>query len=69
MTHEDFKNWRNKMGPTQQQAADVLGLSKATIENYDKGVRREDGRPVVIPRVVALACAAIEHKLAPFGGL
>ncbi len=69
MTHEDFKNWRKKMGLTQQQAADVLGLSKATIENYDKGVRREDGRPVVIPRVVALACAAIEHKLEPFGGL
>ena len=63
MTHEDFKNWRKKMGLTQQQAADVLGLSKATIENYDKG------RPVVIPRVVALACAAIEHKLEPFGGL
>jgi len=69
MTPRDFKNWRKQMGFTQQQAAEALGLSKATIENYDKGVRREDGRPVIIPRVVALACAAIANNIEPFGGL
>lgn len=55
------------MNFTQKQAADELGLSKATVENYDKGSRREDGRQVVIPRTVALACAALKHHLAPWG--
>lgn len=67
MTPEQFKNWRKEMGFTQKQAADELGLSKATVENYDKGLRREDGRQVTIPRTVALACAALKHHLAPCG--
>ena len=65
MTPEDFKNWRKDMGFSQTQAAEKLGFSKATIENYDKGTRREDGREVVIPQTVALACAALSHGLKP----
>ncbi|EJF91666.1 helix-turn-helix domain-containing protein [Bartonella tamiae] len=67
MKPEDFKHWRKQMGFTQAKAADVLGLSKATIENYDKGVRREDGREVIIPLTVALSCTAIAHNLKPWG--
>ncbi len=67
MTPEQFKHWRKGMNFTQKQAADELGLSKATVENYDKGSRREDGRQVIIPRTVALACAALKHNLTPWG--
>jgi len=68
MKPEDFKQWRKKMNFTQQQAADALGLSKPTIENYDKGVRGS-GDAFQIPHVVALACAALWHKIEPWGGI
>lgn len=66
MLPEQFKQWRKEMKFTQAQAADALGLSKATIENYDKGIRREDGREVIIPIIVAFACNALLHKLKPY---
>lgn len=66
MTPQEFKNWRKEMGFSQTQAAEKLGLSKATIENYDKGTRREDGREVVIPQTVALACSALYKGLKPW---
>lgn len=67
MTPKDFKDWREQMGLSQKAAADALGISKPTVENYDRGTRREDGRPVVIPRTVALACAALYHNIEPWG--
>ncbi len=66
MTPEDFKAWRSVMGLSQAKAAEVLGVSKPTIENYERGFRREDARPVVIPLSIALACAAIYHKIGPW---
>jgi len=65
MTPKQFKTWRKKMGLTQAQAAKVLGLSKPTVENYDKGVRG-NGEAFEIPHVVALACAALWHKIEPW---
>jgi len=67
MNKENFKTWRKKMGFTQQQAADALGLFRNTITNYERGARAEDGRAVIIPRTVALACAAVEAGLKPVG--
>lgn len=66
MTPDDFKAWRNRMDFTQQQAADALGLSRDTIANYERGSRREDNRLVEIPRVVALACAAVIAGAKPY---
>ena len=68
MTPNDFKAWREAMGFTQAKAADALGISKPTVENYERGSRREDGRTVVIPLVVALACSALFHRIRPYGG-
>jgi transcriptional regulator with XRE-family HTH domain len=56
MTPEKFKSWRESLGLSQQAAADALGLSKGSIELYERGSRRDDGRPVVIPKTVQLAC-------------
>jgi len=41
--------------------------SRVTIELYERGARREDNRPVVIPRTVALACAALSNGLEAYG--
>ncbi|MET4636133.1 helix-turn-helix domain-containing protein [Kaistia defluvii] len=67
MTPEQFKSWRDEMGMTQSQAADALGVARGTILNYESGSRRDDGRPVAIPKTVALACAALRAGLAPIG--
>lgn len=67
MTSDDFKAWRKEMGFSQAKASDALGLSKPTIENYERGVRRDTGAPVEIPLSVALACAALFHRLEPWG--
>jgi DNA-binding XRE family transcriptional regulator len=66
MTNEGFKTWRMMMDLTQARAAEMLGLSKPTIENYERGTRRDTGEPVAIPPHVALACAALYHKIAPW---
>lgn len=63
MTNEGFKAWRKAMELTQADAAEVLGVSKPTIENYERGTRRDTGDPVVIPLHVALACAATFHRI------
>jgi len=65
MTPQQFKTWRKKMGLTQAQAAKALDLSKPTIENYDKGIRG-NGEAFEIPHIVALACAALWHKIEPW---
>lgn len=66
MTADDFKAWREHMGLSQVKAAEALGISKSSVENYERGARPEDGRPVVIPRTVALACAALAFGLPPW---
>jgi len=68
MTPEQFKAWRDQEGFTQDEAADVLGISKGSVRNYELGSRREDGRAVTIPKTVALACAAVSAGLQPAGG-
>jgi hypothetical protein len=64
MTPQEFRQWRLAMGfTTQQQAADALDISKSAVELYETGRRRDTGQPVVIPRVVALACAALRAAM------
>jgi len=65
MDNEQFKAWRKKMGYTQQQAADALGLYRLTIINYERGTRPENNLEVKIPRSIDLACAAIAAGLKP----
>jgi transcriptional regulator with XRE-family HTH domain len=63
MTGDQFKRWRENKGLSQQGAADALGLSKSSIELYERGSRRAEERPVVIPRTVELACAALARGI------
>ena len=59
MTPIEFKEWRTTLGLSQTQAADALGISRGSVENYESGRRREDSRPVEIPLTVSLACDAV----------
>lgn len=68
MTTDDFKAWRKAMALSQRAAAEALGLSEATIQNYERGYRITDQGRVEIPHPVALACTALYHRLGPWGG-
>ncbi len=65
MTSDDFKVWRERLGLSQQQAAEALGISKGTVVNYESGSRRDDDRPVTVPKSIELACAALTFGIAP----
>lgn len=66
MTPAEFTTWRESLRLSQRAAAAALGLHYNTIAIYESGER--NGKPVTIPKTVALACAAIYHRLDPIGG-
>lgn len=68
MTPQDFTRTRKHLGLSQQAMADALGISKSSIELYERGTRRDDGRPVEIPKTVRLALAALCHGVTDFNG-
>jgi transcriptional regulator with XRE-family HTH domain len=55
---EDMRAWRRRLGLTQTQAGTALGLTLRAIQHYEGGSRS-------IPRVVELACWALEHGAEP----
>lgn len=67
MAPEQFRAWRKALGLKQRDAAERLGLKKRMIQYYEKGKR--DGKPVVIPKTVRLACAALARGVADYDGL
>lgn len=58
MTAQEFNDWIEKRGISGREAARQLGLSKGTVVRY-----RATGAPLV----VALACAALDADLSPWG--
>ncbi|WP_152048886.1 helix-turn-helix domain-containing protein [Aureimonas psammosilenae] len=66
MDSEQFRFWRKSLGYTQAEAAEALGLKKPTITLYERGSRHGDGRPVVIPKSIEIACGAMwERRFLP----
>ena len=62
MTGTELKALRRRLGLSQEQLADRLGMGRSQIGNYERGTRWGSGRPaVVIPKVVELALAKIEE--------
>ena len=68
MTPGDFKIWRKAIGLTQADAAKELGLSKPTIEMYEAGTPLDDECSAIIPKTVALACAALYYRVEQWSG-
>jgi uncharacterized protein (TIGR02391 family) len=64
MSPQEFKSWRSRLSLTQHEAAELLGISAGTIELYERGTRRDDGRPVTVPKHIELACSALSWALA-----
>lgn len=65
MTASDLIRWRQTLGWSARRAAKEIGVSYAMYRWYEAGIR--DGKPVEIPRPVALACSALLHHLPPYG--
>ncbi|MFP5513331.1 MAG: XRE family transcriptional regulator [Alphaproteobacteria bacterium] len=67
MTPNDLREWMAAMGfKSQAKAAEALGVSAETFGNWLAGKRR-DGKPAAIDERTALACAALYHRLEPWG--
>lgn len=59
----DFKLWRKDLGLTQKEAASELGLAVLTVQQYERGFRHDNNRPVEIPERVSDACNAIAQRI------
>ena len=46
-SESNFRLWRRRMGYTQEQAGQCLGLSKSQVANYDAGKDRGTGKRTV----------------------
>ena len=57
-----MREFRNKLGWSQQKLATELGMSVSRIVDYERGAARGTGRPVAIPKVVELACEMLLVK-------
>ena len=57
MTPATFHAWRKRLSFTQAEAAASLGMGLRMVQKYEAGAP--------IPRVVALACAAIAMGAPP----
>ncbi len=66
MSADAFKAWRRKLGLSQKEAAKALGLKLRIIQYYEKGQR--DGKAIVIPRSVRLACQALMTGILDYDG-
>jgi len=66
MNSKQFKRWRKSLNLKQHDTAEMLGLKKRMIQYYEKGDR--EGRKVVIPKAIRLACYAITVGVQDFDG-
>ncbi len=67
MTPEQFRHWRRFKGYSLLGAAEALDISSGAVQSYEAGARRE-GRRVIIPRTVELACAALALGIERYAG-
>ena len=61
MTPDQFREWRLNLGLSQAAAARALGLSRSSVIDYERGFKRGTDRAAPIPRIVELACQALER--------
>ena len=67
MEPNEFGAWRRKLGLTQQEVAERLGVSRGTVIDYERG-RWRSGGEAKIPKAVELACQALEWGATAYGG-
>lgn len=64
-TNKAFRKWRRRMDYTQMEAAKILELAQSTVKGYDCGKRWNPHGPVLVPKVVLLACKCVELNQTP----
>jgi len=60
-----LKSWRARMGWTQTQAAEAMGVTKPTYQSWELEKRWRDGKHMEPDRIVLLAASALEQRLPP----
>ena len=66
MTPADFRSWQARMGLTVRAAAELLGVAPSTVQDWRTGVSRRTGRPIELPHMLGLACAALAAGIGPW---
>lgn len=66
MTTSDLRAWQSSMGLTTPKAAAALGVSYATYRDWLSGTSRTTGKPIALPPMLGLACAALAVGLGPW---
>lgn len=67
VTSDELRSWQARMGLSALQASKRLGVSYATYRQWIAGFSRNGGRPIALPPLLPLACAALEAGLQPVG--
>ena len=68
MTPQEFRDWRKRLGWSQQQAAAALDKGLSNIQAYERGARKTGGPAYPIPRAVALACCELARRVPAVAG-
>ena len=67
-TSKAFRAWKVRMGYTLRNVTNALGIARNTAGNYCTGRRLGklgEEEMVEVPKVVLLACSAVEQGLPP----
>lgn len=67
MSGNELYRWRSRLGYTQQQAADAMGVERRTYQALEHGRDRNTGAPLAPSKRTRLAAAAIERGIQPIG--
>ena len=60
-----FRNWRDQVGFTQEEAAEALGLSKSQVANLDLGWDRTRKKPLTPSYPIRVLMTAIAMDSVP----
>jgi DNA-binding XRE family transcriptional regulator len=61
MTKDGLRTWRKWMGWSQRVAAEAIGVSRASLQLYEKG-------DLPVPKPVELACEALTRGVRSYEG-
>lgn len=60
MTGRDLKEWRERMKMTQADAAEAIGCSRRSIQQWEKDPDKD------VPKWLAMAVGAVSYGLPPY---
>lgn len=66
LTGEMLRMWRNRIGLSQNEAAERLGIAEVSLRNYEKQRRPDRKDPVQIPMLLDWALSALDAGLKPY---